>query len=447
MHSLTAAGVAAPSEPEIERRTIRKVMWRLMPLMALLYVINNLDRVNVSFAALTMNRDLGLTPYVYGWGAGIFYVTYCLLEVPSNVFMARIGARVWIARIMITWGLVSGAMALVIGPWSFLTMRLLLGAAEAGFIPGMILYITYWFPAAYRGRAVALFLLASPISSAIASLLSVPILGMEGVAGLHGWQWMFLIEALPALILGGLVLVFLTNRPRDARWLTADERQWLERRIQQDQPADASHSVSLGRTLVDPRVLALSVVYLGRTASMYGITFFLPQIVKGIGLSNQAVGYVSALPYVVATIGMVLVASHSDRQNERRWHVIGTMMAAAAGLVAAGMLGNSAWALAALSIAAIGFFAMSPCFWPLPSMFLRGEAKAGGIAIINAIGNLGGFIGPYGVGLAAASTGSFASGLYFLAGCATLSGVVILAIGRPHHPAVARVGQREASHA
>jgi MFS transporter, ACS family, tartrate transporter len=411
--------------PTLEQRTIRKVSWRLLPLIVVIYFVAYVDRTNVSFAALTMNKDLGLSAYVFGWGAGIFFLGYFLFEVPSNIVLDKMGARIWIARIMITWGMVSGAMVFVTGPASFLTLRFLLGVAEAGFFPGMILYFTYWFPKAYRARVISALFIAVPGSNALASVISGAVLEMDGLLGLTGWQWMFIIEAVPAVLLAFAVLALMTDRPRLATWLRADEREWLETLLQDERrQIESGGHLNLARALVDRRVLALSAIYFAIVTATYGITFFLPQIVKGIGLSNAMTGLVTAIPYTVGTIGMLLWGASSDRRNERRWHFCWACFLAAGGLVGAGLLGSTFAALALMSVATVGLYGSKPAFWPMPSTFLTGTAAAGGIALVNSIGNLGGYVGPLMVGWIKDSTGSFEAGLYFLAACALLSGII-----------------------
>ncbi len=411
------------SDAELERRTMRKVMWRLPPLMALMFLINQLDRVNVSFAALTMNADLGLSTAAYAWGAGIFFLAYFAFEIPSNLILERVGARRWIARIMITWGIISGAMALVTGPTSFLIVRFLLGAAEAGFVPGLVLYITYWFPPGYRARATAIFFFAAPMGNAVAGMLSVPLLAMNGVLGLRGWQWMFVVEALPAVLLGFYILKALSDRPRDAKWLTVEERSWLERAVQTSTPHGSAWQQI--RAILNRRAGLLSLIYFTRNVSMYGVSLFLPLILSGAGLNNSQVGFAATIPFATAAIGAVAWAWSSDRFNERHWHVIGAMLLAAGGLAASAFIGPSGWALFAISLAAIGLYAQAVVFWSLPPLMLSGMAAAAGIAAINATGNLGGFVGPYIVGLTAKG-GDFSAGLYLMAGCALLSALLSL---------------------
>ena len=417
----------------LEQRTMAKISWRLLPLIVVIYFVAYIDRTNVGFAASGMNKDLGFTAYVYGWGAGIFFLGYFLFEVPSNVILHRVGARVWIARIMLTWGIVSGLMMFISGQASFLTVRFLLGVAEAGFFPGVLLYFTYWFPTAYRARVVSALFLAVPGSNAVAAALSGAILQLDGTWGLAGWKWMFLLESLPAILLAPVVLTVLTDRPSAATWLSSDERTWLERQLKSEQRAmdGTQKHLTLFQALTDRRVAGLSMIYLTIVTATYGITFFLPLIVKGHGLSDVATGLATAIPYTIGTIGMVLWAYSSDRRHERRWHFFVASVVAGIGLIAAGLSTGLVASLAAMSVATIGLYGSKPAFWPLPSTFLSGTAAAGGIAMVNSIGNLGGFLGPYIVGWIKDSTQSYASGLYFLAACAFASGVIALVVVKP----------------
>jgi MFS transporter, ACS family, tartrate transporter len=409
----------------IERRTIAKVSWRLLPLVALGYCIAYVDRSNISIAALTMNKDLGFSAYIYGWAAGIFFFGYFLFEIPSNLVLERVGARIWIARIMITWGIISGLTAFVTGTTSFLIVRFLLGAAEAGFFPGMILYLTYWFPSQYRGRVISTLFVAQPVANAVASIASATILEMDGVLGLKGWQWIFIIEAIPALLLAVVVFKAMTDRPALANWLTMDERKWLQTSIdEENRKVESTGRLTLFEALADPRVLALSAIYLMSVTANYGIVFFMPQIIKGIGLSNMMTGVVSSIPYVVGTIGLLAWGWSSDRSNERRWHLIVASVVGALGFAFAAATGASYWALIGMSAATVGIYGSRAAFWPMPSIFLTGTAAAGAIALINATGNLGGYFGPFIVGWIKDYTGSFQAGLYFLAGCSLTCAVI-----------------------
>jgi len=426
----------------LEQRTMAKISWRLLPLIVVIYFVAYIDRTNVGFAASGMNKDLGFTAYVYGWGAGIFFLGYFFFEVPSNIILHRVGARIWIARILVTWGLVSGLMVFVTGTSSFMAIRFLLGVAEAGFFPGVLLYFTYWFPTKYRARVVSALFLAVPGSNAVAAALSGAILQLDGAWGLAGWKWMFLLESLPAVLLAPVVLMVLTDRPAVATWLAADERAWLDAQLESErQTIEGARTFTLRQVLTDRRVVGLSMIYLTIVTATYGITFFLPLIVKGHGLSDLATGLATAIPYTIGTIGMVLWAASSDRRHERRWHFFVASVVAGVGLIAAGLSSGLVTSLAAMSIATVGLYGSKPAFWPLPSTFLSGTAAAGGIAMVNSIGNLGGFLGPYIVGWIKDSTHSYAAGLYFLAACAVASGVIALVVVKP----VKAVPERQAA--
>ena len=423
----------------IGRQAIAKVSRRLLPFMALLYFVNFLDRINLGFAALTMNKDLGLSAYVYGLGAGIFFFGYFIFEVPSNLILERVGARLWIARIMLTWGLISAGMAFVTGETSFIVMRFLLGVAEAGFFPGMILYLTYWYPAPYRARVIAGFMLAIPVSIAIGAPLSTTILGLDGLLGLKGWQWLFIIEGAPAVVLSAAVLYFMTDRPAHAKWLTAAERDWLEGALRDEREAiNAAHGTyNPFRALIDPRVLALSFIYLCIVAAGYGTVYFLPQIIKGLGFSNFQTGFVTSVPSIAGSVGMLVWGWYSDRIGERRWNLAVASLCGAVGLFGAGLFNASYWGLLAMCVASVGQNGTKPCFWPLPSTLMTGSAAAASIAAINSVGNLGGFVGPYVVGWIKDATQSFEAGLYFLSACFVLGAIVTMLALRPSSQRVA----------
>jgi ACS family tartrate transporter-like MFS transporter len=406
---------------------MRKVAWHLLPLMALMYLVNQLDRVNVSFAALTMNRDIGLDTLSYAWGAGIFFIAYFAFEVPSNLVLERVGARVWIGRIMISWGLVTAATALITGPASFLTARFLLGAAEAGFVPGLLLYITYWFPPRYRAGATGILFFFAPMGNAVAGLLSVPLLSLNGW-GLKGWQWMFITEAVPALLLGVYILLRLCDRPRQAMWLTDEEKNWLEKEVASAAPH--GRMIEQVSALADRRVGLLSGIYFFRTMAMYGVSLFLPLILSGAGLSNRQVGLAAAIPFAAAGIGAVIWGWHSDRRNERHWHTISAILLAAVCLALVPVTGASLWSLALLSAAAVGLYAQAVCFWSLPPLMLKAGTAAVGIAAINATGNLGGFVGPYLVGATVKGASDYTAGLYLMAGCALISALLSFVLMR-----------------
>ena len=416
---------------DIEARTMGKVTRRLLPFLMVCYFIAYLDRVNVGFAGATMRADLGLSATAFGGAAGIFFVAYFLFEVPSNLALDRFGARVWITRIMFTWGLVSGAQAFVGGETSFNVVRLLLGFAEAGFFPGIIFFLTLWFPSAYRGRIVGMFMMAIPISTVVGAPLSGLILYMDGLAGLHGWQWIFIIEALPALLMAVAVYVYLTDRPRDAAWLTAEESGWLQARLDAERAhRESRHRISWRRAIVDPRVIAFGLVYMGENIPQYGLSFFLPQIVKGFGgLSSFEVGLVTAIPYAVGAIGMVLWGRSSDRTGERKWHTMIPLLCITVGLLAASAVGDPTAKMACICVAGFGFFGLYAAFWALPTAILSGTSAAAGIAAINSIGNLGGYFGPQVFGMLKDSTGGETAGMIFFAACALVAAGIVFVVG------------------
>lgn len=423
---------------ELETRVLRKITMRIVPFVMVLYFVAFIDRVNIGFAALTMNKDLGFSPTVFGFGAGIFFLGYFLFEVPSNLVLDKVGARIWIARVMITWGLISGAMAFVQGPNSFYTLRFLLGAAEAGFFPGIILYLSYWFPARQRAAVTAIFMAAAPLSTVLGSPVSGALLEMHGLLGLSGWQWMFIVEAVPALILGVVVLFYMTDRPEKAKWLSDDERNWLMTTMNAEsakKAGTASHSVWRG--LADLRVIALALVYFGTSAGLYTLGIWAPQIIKEFGLSSLQVGFLNALPGIAAVIAMVLWARHSDRTGERTWHVVGACIIASIGLVLAGFAGTVVAVLLALSLVNVGISSAKPPLWSMPTMFLSGSAAAAGIATINSIGNLGGFVGPAMIGWIKDLTGSFQGGLFFVAALLVLSAILTLVLARSQRTSAA----------
>ena len=414
---------------DLEARTIGRVTMRLVPFLIGCYFVAYLDRVNVGFAAITMNKDLGISQTAYGFGAGVFFISYFLFEVPSNLFLERFGARKWIARIMLTWGLLSGSMVFIKGEYSFYAVRFLLGIAEAGFFPGIIFYLTLWFPAAYRGRIIGYFMAAIPLSSVLGAPLSGYLLDLNGFYGLAGWQWMFAIEAAPAIVLSVVVFFYLTDRPADATWLPADQRAWLAQRlVSEEQQRTQVQHFTVMQALTNPHVLALSLVYFGAVAANYGIGFFLPQIVKGFGLSNVATGWVTLIPYVVGVIGMVYWGRRSDRMQERKWHTAIALLIAAIGITGSTFLPDPTMKMAALSVAAFGVFGALPVFWTLPTAFLSGAAAAGGIAIVNAIGNLSGFAGPYAVGYLKDLTGGYEAGLRVIGALAFMGMLIVLAL-------------------
>ncbi len=414
----------------LEQSTMRKVYWRLLPLAILAYFLCYLDRINVGFAALTMNKDLGLDAAIYGMAAGAFFWGYFLLEVPSNIILEKVGARIWIARIMVSWGLLSGATAFCTGPWSFVTMRFLLGLAEAGLFPGMILFFTYWFPDWHRARIVSGFMVALPVAVAAGAPISTGILeGFNGVLGLAGWKWMFIGEAIPTVLVGFVILFFVTDRPRLAHWLSGEERDWLISTLETERSLiEAKRKVGLWESFWNPKVLLLTLNYFGIVGASLGMLLFLPQIVKQLGLTNMQVGWVSMIPYICGAVALLVWGWYSDRTGERRWNLFWACIVATAGLIIAAQTVGTIWALVGMSIAAIGFYGSKGPFWTMPSMFLTGTAAASGIAWINAVGNLGGFFGPTAVGWAKQYTGGFSGGLYALA-CFSLMSAIVSALG------------------
>jgi D-galactonate transporter len=409
----------------LETNTIAKVSSRLVPFLIICYFVAYLDRVNVGFAALTMNEDLGLSQTAFGFGAGIFFLAYFIFEVPSNLLLERFGARKWIARIMLSWGLLSGLMAFIpdIGRATglgnentFYLIRVLLGVAEAGFFPGIIFYLTLWFPAAYRARIVGYFMAAIPLSTVIGAPISGVLLYLHGGLGLAGWQWLFIIEAIPAIILSVIVFFYLTDRPADATWLAADERDWLTERLGLERrQREAVREYTVGQVMINPRVIGLSLVYFGAVATNYGLGFFLPQIVKTFGLNTFLTTVVSAAPYVVGTVAMVWWGRRSDRVGERRYHTAIPLLIAAAGIAASTALDDPTLKMISFCVAGFGIFACLPVFWTLPTAFLSGAACAAGVAVINSIGNLAGFVGPFAMGWVKDHTGSYTGGLLLLA--------------------------------
>jgi len=417
----------------LERRTIGKVTRRLVPFLIVCYFVAYLDRVNVGFAALTMNKDIGLSATAYGFGAGVFFLAYFLFEVPSNLFLERVGARKWIARIMFSWGLLSGATAFVQGENSFVAIRILLGIAEAGFFPGIIFFLTLWFPAVYRAQMIGYFMAAIPLSTVIGAPISGLLLGMDGHMGLKGWQWLFLIEAAPALILSVVVYYYLTDRPADATWLEDDERKWLMTRLQQERAQrEKARHYSVTEALLNPKVLALSFVYFGAVATNYGLSFFLPQIIKAFGVSNFQAGMITSLPYAAGVVSIIWWGHHSDRTMERRYHVAFPLFVAASGIAASAFLEDPVMKMLALTVAGLGIFGNLAVFWTLPTAFLSGPAAAGGIALINSIGNLAGFAGPYAMGYMRDLTGNYTVGLLCLSGAGLMAMAIVLSLDHDH---------------
>jgi ACS family tartrate transporter-like MFS transporter len=415
-----------------EKTACAKVARRLVPFLMLLYIVAWFDRINVGFAALQMNKELGFSASVFGFGAGVFFLGYALFEVPSNLVLARVGARRWIARIMVTWGVVSVLMMFVRGSLSFYVLRFILGIAEAGFLPGVIYYLGEWFPRAERARAISWFMVGIPLSTVLGAPLAGLLLGLNGWHGLSGWQWLYLLEGLPAVLLGVLVWRWLPDRPSQARWLSASEQQGLEALIRAEHHETLSrHSVDLRQALVHPTVWLLGLVLFACQCGSYGLTLWIPQIVKGLSAqSDLLVGLIAALPYIAAALGMVVIGHRSDRSGERFWHVAIPSLIGALGFIASAYLTSPVLGIAALTVAAVGDLGSRGPFWALPGRFLTGSALAAGIALINTLGSVGGFVGPYAVGLVKDATGSFRGGLLLLAGLLVASAVATLRLKR-----------------
>ncbi|MQA38116.1 MFS transporter [Rugamonas sp. FT29W] len=405
----------------------RRVSWRLMPFLFLCYVAAYLDRVNVGFAKLQMLAELRFSDTVYGLGAGIFFIGYFLFEVPSNLLMTRTGARIWIARIMISWGLISSALMFVDSVASFYLLRFLLGAAEAGFFPGIILYLTYWYPARRRARMVALFMSGVAVAGVVGGPLSGWIMqAFGGRYGLSGWQWLFLLEGLPSVLIGVWTLFYLDDGIRAAKWLSEDDKLQLERAIAED--GQHQQRLPLAQVFLSGTVWLLALVYFLFVMGLYGVSFWLPQLIRNSGVKDVLdIGLLTAIPYSVAAVVMVLAARHSDRSGERRWHAAAAAVAGALGLVAATIYSDSTvLAMAALSVATAGILTTFPIFWSLPTALLGGTAAAAGIALINSVGNLAGFASPYLVGAIKDASGSTANGIYLLAASLVAGAVLVV---------------------
>jgi MFS transporter, ACS family, tartrate transporter len=410
----------------LERSTMRKVYLRLLPFAVLSYVLAYIDRINVSFAGLTMRGDLGMSAGTFGFAVGMFYWGYFIFEVPSNVILEKVGARIWIARIMITWGILAGLTAVVTGSTSFAIVRFLLGVAEAGFFPGIILYFTYWFPSHHHARIVSGFLVGLPVAVAVGAPISTGLLGLEGLFGLRGWQVMYIAEAIPTVLIGVITFFVLTDRPEQAKFLTAEERNWLVTTIAAERRAtEAIRKFTMWQALYNPKVLLLALNYLGIVTASLGMLIFIPQMIKSLGdYGNMTVGWLTMIPYTCGAIAMVVWGRISDRMNERRWNLFIGCVFSTVGLVIAGLTMGTWWALVGMSIAAMGFYGSKGPFFAMPPMFLSGAGLAAGIAWINSIGNLGGFFGPWYVGVMKDLTGNYAGGLYGLALLGLIAAIV-----------------------
>jgi len=416
----------------LEQETMRRVTWRLLPVLMLGYFCASLDRANIGMAATTMSPALHFSNAQFGFGAGIFFLGYLLMEIPSNLILDRFGARIWIARILLTWGIISGLTALVWNDWSFYLVRFVLGLAEAGFFPGVLLYITWWFPARHRSRMVAWFMSAGVISQILGPPLGGVLMHLHGLLGITGWQWLFIIEALPSVATGALVLRLLTDRPRSAAWLRPEARDWLESRLAAERKQqEAVRTYSLGSTFTSPKVWLLSFVQFGHQYASYGLVFFMPLIVKGLGVGRDWIGPVAAIPYLFGFVSMIAWGYSSDRRGERVWHASSTMFIVTVAMIGCNFIGagHPVLLMVVLCIAVIGNQGFAPCFWSIPGTMLTGTAAAGGIAMINALGNLGGWAGPALYGVVRDATGSTNVALLFLAIGPLISGIVLVLVG------------------
>ncbi len=417
----------------LESAVVSRLMWRLLPFLFLLYIVAYLDRINVSFAVLQMRGQLGLSDRAYGRAAGMFFAGYFFFQLPSNLVLEKFGVRRWISGLMITWGVISCLMIFIRGPVSFYVMRFMLGAAEAGFFPGMILYMKRWFPANARARAVAWFMTANPLAGIVGSPVSGALLGLNG-KGLSGWQWMFLMEGIPAILLGVAVFWALSDNPREAAWLKGEEREWLLARLTLEQQAESTlNKENLWAVLVSPRIWLLSIVYFSVSATMYGVTLWLPSVIRSLsGLSYILTGLVSTLPFVFTTVVMVAVGMLSDRAGERRWHTAIPAFVGAVALVAAGYGTSTAVVVGCIGLGMACAEAMGGPFWAMATSRMAGLSAAAGIAVINSLANLGGYFGPDIIGFFRKASGGYRGGFLAIAATLAISGAVALIVGRPH---------------
>jgi MFS transporter, ACS family, tartrate transporter len=428
----TVTELAARGTRLLEQETIRRVTMRLIPVLMLDYFCASLDRSNIGMAATTLSTDLGFSNTQFGFGAGVFFFGYFLAEIPSNLILNRVGARRWISRILITWGVLSGLTAFVWNDWSFYGVRFLLGLAEAGFFPGMLLYMTWWFPAGYRSRMTALFMSAGVFSSIIGPPIGGLLLRLNGVLGLAGWQWLFIVEAMPSVIMCFVTWRVLTDRPKDAAWLRPDQQTWLTARLDSERAQhEAIRKYSLGKVLSSPKIWLLTLVEFGHQVAGYGLVFFMPLIVKGLGVATGWIGVVTALPFLCGFVAMIVWGYHSDRTGERTWHAAGALLLVASGLAACIVIGgnNPTMTLIVLCVTVMGNQSVAACFWSIPGTMLTGAAAAGGLAMINSIGNLGGWFGPMLYGAVKDASGSTSLALLFLAVGPLISAIVLILIG------------------
>ncbi len=424
----------------IERETIKRVTWRLMPLLMLGYFCAYLDRSNGGMAATTMIKDLGFTNAVFGFGAGLFFFGYFLAEIPSNLILNKVGARIWIARILITWGIVAALTGIVRNEWSFYSIRFLLGLAEAGFYPGIVLYLTWWFPSYYRTRMMGIFQSASVISLFIGPPIGGLLLHLNGFLGLAGWRWLYILEGVPPIIMCFVFYKLLTDRPKGADWLTAEQRNWLvDRLASEEAQREAVRKYSLGEAFANPKIWLCTLAYVGQNFSTYALVFFLPLIVKGLGVSTNWIGLVSALPYICAFVAMIAWGYHSDLTGERTWHVAGAALVAAGGLAVCVLIGvnHPVITMIALCVAMMGQQSLVPTFWSIPSAMLTGVAAAGGLAMINAVGNLGGWLGPSVYGIVKDATGKTDLALLCMALGPLITAIAVVTAG--HDPRLERM--------
>lgn len=423
--------MAGTDDKVVEADVMRRVFWRLMPFLLAAYLVAYIDRVNVGFASLQMNKAVGIDPKTYGLGAGIFFIGYFLLEVPSNLGLEKFGASKWIARIMISWGIISGACALIGGPNSFLILRFLLGAAEAGFFPGVILYLTYWFPSEYRAKIVGIFMVAIPVAGLTGSPISGAILGMDGVLGLGGWQWVFIVEAIPAVLLGVLSIFWLTDRPEHATWLSANERTWLANKLlMEKQRVSKVKQLSVWKVMVNRHVLIMALVYSGAAGASSAMALWQPQVIKSFGLSNLETGFLNAVPYAISAVLMIFWGRSSDRSGERVWHNALPLGWMGLAMIATFFAHNLWTLLPLLTLVLCGTYASKGPFWALSSEWLAAPVAAAGLAQINALGNLSGFFCNYLIGWIKDETGNFPLAIMPIAALAVAGTIAVLVVGR-----------------
>jgi ACS family tartrate transporter-like MFS transporter len=417
---------------DLETAVVRRVAWRLVPFLCIGYVINALDRYNVSIAALTMNKALGLSASAYGLAAGAYFWSYVLCQLPANLILRKLGARAWLSIIMAFWGAISAGTALVTNETTFVAARFLLGIAEAGYFPGVAYFMTCWFPNRHRGRMMGLFFAASAISSVIGAPLSANLLRLDGALGLAGWQWVFLTEGTPAVLLALFGYSMLRNRPADAPWLAPDQRTWLQQQLDLESALKATHAKSVMASVVNPQIIPLIIAFMFTLYGVYCVSFFLPLIIKGMGLSNIAVGYVSALPSLCSAIAMILISRSSDRSGERFWHVLVPLALGSAGMLSAAfLLGNVYLAMVAFCVAAAGLSSTLPVFWNLPTAYFGSATAAAGIGIINTFGNMSGYFAPQFTGLMHDATGGYVVPL-FVAGIFALAAPALIMLSGIH---------------